>query len=139
MNRPTGVTIIAALVIINGILLIIGALVAGSIVVVSALTPIFASGTGTVIRAGLGVAGIFILLDGILHLFVGGGLLSLRNWAWWVAVIISGLTVLGSIFELVARGRINGLSTIISVIIFVYLLLPDIRAHFAREREIPAG
>ena len=125
MNRPLGVTIIAILSIVNGLL---GLCLPGVLII--------GSGIATLVAGPLGVIGIcggLLLAAGpLLWLAVGFGAWNLRPWAWWLGMMATGLTVVGVVINLV-----NGIGLLqaiagapLSIIIFIYLLLPDIRRAF---------
>jgi uncharacterized membrane protein (DUF2068 family) len=79
----------------------------------------------------LGVVGIIV---GIITLFFVFGLWTLKRWAYWTVIIIEGLSLLRSIFELIRHtgttaGVIAGM--IIPAIVFLYFLLdPNVRRAF---------
>lgn len=79
----------------------------------------------------LGIVGIVV---GIITLFFVFGLWTLKRWAYWTVIIIEGLSLLRSIFELVRHtgttaGVIAGM--IIPAVIFLYFLLdPNVRRAF---------
>ena len=115
-TRPLGVTILAILTILVGIgLLLLGLLV----IAVSTFITVFAPMFGLPLVA----IGALVLLVGILLLVSGFGLLKLRMWAWWLAVISFVLAAVSSILSssYIAAG--------IEVLLVVYLIL--VRKHFA--------
>ena len=136
-KRPTGVTIIAVLVIIGGIILLlagIGAVAVGSLFL-SQIT-------------GLGfiIIGVIILVVGIGYLVVSYGLLKGKRWAWTITVVLLfigiAIDVASIIFGSFAinmdmstfltsnSGSIA--SIIISVIILYYLYRPHIKSYFGK-------
>jgi lysylphosphatidylglycerol synthetase-like protein (DUF2156 family) len=117
-TRPLGVTILAILTILVGIgLLLIGLLLLalGSIVGLFGGAPMF----------GLPIAAIggLVLLVGILMLVSGFGLLKLRMWAWWLAIISFILGAVSSILQS------SWVTAGIEVLLIVYLIL--VRKHFS--------
>lgn len=125
MNRPLGVTIIAVLAIINGLL---GLCLPGALIV--------GSGVATLVAGPLGLIGIcggLLLAAGpLLWLAVGFGAWNLRPWAWWLGMIATGITVVGVVINV-----LNGIGILqavasapLSIILFIYLLLPDSRRAF---------
>ena len=66
------------------------------------------------------LGGVLLLLLGIVWIAVGSGLLNLRSWAWWLAIIVMVVSVVGSIAVPVAA--------ILPGLILVYLIL--VRHHF---------
>lgn len=113
-SRPIGVAILAILVILIGVLFLVGA-----------IAVLFLS--GFVALAGLlpfgmlgGLLGIVLLIVALIWIAVGLGLWHLRSWAWWLAIIVMILSILGG---LTAPGSI-----VIPLIILIYLIL--VRHHF---------
>jgi uncharacterized membrane protein (DUF2068 family) len=80
---------------------------------------------------GFGAIGIVV---GILTLIFVYGLWTLKRWAYWLVIVIEGLSLARSVFELVQHtgstlGTILGM--IIPAIIFLYFLIsPDVRQAF---------
>ncbi len=79
-------------------------------------------GVGLPLGFGLtgSILGALVLIFGIVWIAVGSGLLNLRSWAWWLAIIVMVLSVVGSITVPVAA--------ILPGLIVVYLIL--VRHHF---------
>ena len=135
-QRPLGVTIIAILLGIQGLIELIG----GILLVVAANSlshRIVANGHTIIARfvdtfgIALGVVGIVV---GLITLFFVFSLWTLQRWAFWAVVIIEGLSLLRSIFELVRHtGSTIGviLGMIIPAVVFLYFLLdPNVRRAF---------
>ncbi len=84
-----------------------------------------------VFGVGFGVIGIIV---GLLTLFFVFGLWTLQRWAYWTVIIIEGLSLLRSIFELIRHtgstfGVIAGM-VIPAVIFFYFLLSSNVRSAF---------
>src|SRR5881396_3534162 len=111
-SRPIGVTI---LTILGGVLLLLLGIV---VVAFSSLLV----GVGLPLGFGLtgSVLGAIILIFGIIWIAVGSGLLNLRPWAWWLAIIVMVLSIVGSIG--------SPISAILPGLILLYLIL--VRRHF---------
>lgn len=136
-KRPTGVTVIAILVIIDGILLLLAGIEA---VAVGSLFISQITGLGFVI------IGAIILAVGIGYLVVSYGLLKGKKWAWTITVVLlfigMAIDVASIIFGSFAinmdistflsanSGSIA--SIIISVIILYYLYRPHIKSYFGK-------
>ena len=123
MKRPFGVTVIATLALIGGLfglcLPILGMM--GS----SLLGPLAVVGV---------VASIFFIVGPILQLVFAAGAFGLRPWAWYVGLISTGITVIGVIVN-IFQGASFGSAVwggIIPIIIFFYLLTPDVRKAFGQ-------
>jgi len=114
-SRPIGVTILAILTILVGVLLLLLGIV---VIAFSSLLV----GVGLPLGFGLtgSILGALVLIFGIVWIAVGSGLLHLRSWAWWLAIIVMVLSVVGSITVPVAA--------ILPGLILVYLIL--VRHHF---------
>ena len=142
MRRPTGVTIIAILNIIGGIIMLIGgvALVAaGSILPSIPMTtgelsgvPAWLVGTGAI------AIGIIVLVLGILSFIVAYGLLKGAGWAWSLTVILSIVSIVLNAIS-VATGNFGGIiSIIISAIILYYLYRPHVKSFFGKGKPATA-
>ena len=138
-KRPTGVTVIAVLVIIGGILF----LLAGIAVV--AVGYLFIS--SQIIGLVFVIIGAILLAVGIGFLVVSYGLLKGKRWSWTITVIllfigiaidVASIIIFGyftfnmdtSIFLTSNSGSIA--SIIISVIILYYLYRPHIKSYFGK-------
>ena len=108
-SRPLGITIIAIIVAIHGILGIIGGILL----------------LGT-------IPGVIALILGILELILAWGLWTLQPWAFWATVIIEVITLLDGIFALVRGTAGPGIVTIvIALIVLIYLFADrNVRAAF---------
>jgi hypothetical protein len=137
VKRPTGITILAILAIIGGILSFLGALAliaAGALVAGGTLV---ANGTTYPASAGgpLIVLGVIFLVLGVLDIVVGIGFFRLSPWAWMLGIILQGAGLVLAIAEIALKyATLNGeiLGMIISAGILVYLLTPGVRQAFGR-------
>ena len=130
MKRPFGITLIAILALISGLF---GLCWPTLVFTGSAfLGPIF----GTV---GV-IAGIFLIVGPILQLIFAFGALKLRSWAWYLGLISTGITVIGVVINLVDGASIWSAlwGSILSIVIFIYLLTPNVRQAFGTASETPA-
>ena len=114
-GRPLGVTILALLQILSGLFW----LVTGGLAVAAA-------GLAGIFGIILLLAGAVLVIIGIIGLIIGFGLWNMRSWAWIWAIIIN---ILGIIFSLTNPLQ-NALGIIISLIIVIYLMTPDIKSRF---------
>ena len=84
--------------------------------------------------ASTGWAGFVGIITAVVQFVVGFGLLAMKKWAWILALIGVGLTVVEGVIGLFAGGvfgfMCGGLALIIPVIILIYLLRPTIRGAF---------
>lgn len=114
-GRPLGVVILALLQILSGLFYV----VAGGLAVLAA-------GLAGIFGIILLLAGAVLLIVGIVGLIIGFGLWNMRSWAWLWAIIIN---ILGIIFSLGNPAQ-NALGIIVSLIIIIYLMTPDIKSRF---------
>jgi drug/metabolite transporter (DMT)-like permease len=136
-KRPTGVTIIAILIIIGGILLLlagIGGVAVGSLFI------------SQIIGLGFVIIGAIILALGIGYLVVSYGLLKGKRWSWTITVVLLFIgipiniasIIFGSFainmdistFITANSGNIAGI--IISVIILYYMYRPHVKSYFGK-------
>ena len=129
MKRPFGITVIAIFALISGLFGLCWPILVftGS----TFLGPIF----GTV---GV-IAGILLIVGPILQLVFAFGAFNLRSWAWYLGLISTGITVLGVIINLFDGASIWSAfcGSIWSVIIFIYLLTPNVRQTFGLGPQQP--
>src|SRR5579884_2792331 len=96
-SRPLGITIIAIIMAIQGILGII-----------AGITLLAGSASG-----GLFAAGIITLVLGVLYLILAWGLWTLQTWAFWATVIL----------EVIALGQSGFFSGIVNVVLALVILI----------------
>lgn len=116
IERPLGVTLIAILLAINGIVGILGGLA------------LFASGS----LAG----GIIGIAFGLVLLYVAYGMWTLQRWAWLTTLVIEGLNGLFALITIITSRGATGawISLILAGVIIAYLVQPHVRDDFARWR-----
>lgn len=126
MNRPTGVTIIAILAFISGLLGLCGAL---PVVGISLIAGIFVPLVGAIGA----IIGILLAASPILMLIFAYGAWNLRSWAWWLGIVATGISVLSALIAVFGSGNIAAIAThgLLPIIVFIYLLVPDVRKAFA--------
>lgn len=139
-KRPFGVTLVGALLLVQGLLLLMLAAaviflnvsLAGSIsgvVLTANLTRLTV--TGVLSAMLIGVLGIFIALSGI-------GMLRLVSWAWIAAMALQGWTLALFLFGYFIRGQSNYStypSVLLTLIIVFYLNSRTVRRTFDRIRR----
>lgn len=126
MKRPFGITVIAIFALISGlfglclpILGMLGSTILGPLAVVGV------------------VASIFFIVGPVLQLVFAAGAFGMRPWAWYMGLISTGITVIGVIVNLF-QGASFGSAVwggIIPIIIFIYLLTPDVRKAFGQAPQ----
>lgn len=154
-KRPTGVTIIAILAIIGGILLLFGG------ITLVTLAPILSqvnmndnnnisnssislniNGTDVTIPKNtlflfggfLGVIGGMLIVIGIASFVVAWGLLTGKGWAWIVTIIIVIISIILNIILIVAGSFESVIGLIIDGIIIYYLYRPSVKSYFGRVK-----
>lgn len=134
-KRPTGITLIAIVYIILGFLSLLWS---GLIFGVGGLGSLFGSvfGADAIAAAGSsgawnGFVGIFAA---IVQLAVGFGLFAMKRWAWYLALVGVGISVLQGVLGLFSGGVFVFLCGILGLLIpaaiLAYLLSPNIRGLF---------
>jgi hypothetical protein len=128
IHRPLGVTILAILQLIAGLL----GLCLPTVFLIGGALLAFIGPVGTFVGVLGIIAGLLMLIGPILHLIVAYGALNLRRWAWWLGIIATGVDILGAVLNVW-----NGVGLIASIIpvgfsliVFVYLLMPGVRQAF---------
>lgn len=117
-ERPLGVAILAVLIGLFGALLLLGSIV------------LFLVGTPLVGTSGFGLSGsvfidaVVLLILAILLFVVATGLWDLQMWALVLSIIVVGFLWLSD----VVTGHLLSLSSLIEVLLLVYLIL--VRHHF---------
>ena len=100
--RPLGISIIAVIMAIQGILGILGGIL--------------------LLAGGVPALGIITLILGVLYLVLAWGLWTLKPWAFWGTVILEVLTLINGIFGLGLGRQTNGiLSIIFAVVVLIYM------------------
>jgi hypothetical protein len=148
-SRPTGVTIIAVLNIIGGVIMLligIGLAVAGAIIPfvpqsefqqqqqnltagdidLSQIPP-------SLVGGGLLAIGGILIAIGILSFVVSYGLLKGRTWAWTLTVVLSIISIVLNVISIAAGNIASLVSVIISGIILYYLFRPHVKAYFGKK------
>ncbi|MEK6987358.1 MAG: DUF2127 domain-containing protein [Candidatus Thermoplasmatota archaeon] len=120
MSRPLGITVLGALVLIAS--LIVGLIgIAGIFVGLAGFLP------------GVGFNSTALLLGGLLYIVLGTvlgisgfGLLSLRPWAWWLALLTTLFAVVYTMYQVLQKPDDLRPGTLITLVvgaaIFAYLL-----------------
>jgi hypothetical protein len=124
-TRPTGVTILAVLAFIGGILGLLGSL---AIVLGGAVVSTVVAGAGGI----LVLLGLATLALSIVELALGYGFWALRTWAWQLGYILMALNVILALVTTIFGGSFISLiiDVVIAGIIAYYLNLPEVRRAF---------
>lgn len=136
-NRPPGITLLGAVFIILGLLsLFWSMLVFGFGAATSVTGAIFGDQAMTAIGGNQTLNGIVGIAGAVVDLVVAYGLLALKRWAWLLALIGIGITVITGILGLFSGGLIafccGVLGLVVPAAILFYLMRPDVRRAFGR-------
>jgi hypothetical protein len=108
-RRPLGVTIIAILNIIVGIITI----------------------SGGILLLAVGI-GIVLIIIGIANLVMAYGLWRGKGWAWTITLILSGIGIISNAVS-IATGNLGAIiGIIIYAVIIYYLYRPNVKAFFGK-------
>lgn len=125
-TRPQGVTILAILAAISGVLGLFGG------VVLLGLGGLAAAGAPA---GGLVLIGaIIVLVASVLALAFAYGAWTLKPWAWTLGIAAEVLSLVSSGVAIVGGGSITNqiFSIVIAVAILYYLFTPNVKAAFGR-------
>jgi hypothetical protein len=156
-HRPMGVTIIAILTIISGILLLLSGVALAALGAFISVNPVDTTTTSSsnigaqfigIISAAVGGV---LLVIGIGYLVMSYGLLKGKGWAWTITIIliIIGIVIqivstsVGSVFTASLHNASNATSGIvgsiigiaINIVILYYLYRPHVRAYFGKATQ----
>jgi hypothetical protein len=157
-HRPIGVTIIAILTIISGILLLLSGVALAALGAFISVNPVDTTTTTSSSNIGAQFIGIIsaavggvLLVIGIGYLVMSYGLLKGKGWAWTITIIliIIGVVIqivstsIGSVFTASLHNASNATSGIvgsiigiaINIVILYYLYRPYVRAYFGKATQ----
>jgi hypothetical protein len=127
--RPMGITILAVLSAIGGVLGLLGGI---AIIGIGGLA---AASTGSAAFFGLGaIWGLLILATAIASLVFAYGAWTLKPWAWPLGVALSIISLAIAALTIVSTGDISSqiIGIVINAVILYYLFQPNIKALFGR-------
>lgn len=136
ISRPIGVTIVAILQILGGVLLLLAALsifLAGNTILAEMAQQ---NPEISVTSAFLPILGTMLLVFAAIAFLIAFGLFRLKGWAWLATLILQGINVFTNLSSLISRpadaaGSLFQL--IISGIIIYYFLTPGVKRAFGRS------
>ncbi len=131
MKRPIGVTILAILAIIGGLVQLFGGL---SFLGITALA-VPGMGVGS-LAGGLGVtAGTVMIVLSVLGIVFGIGALMLKSWSWTLGVVLYGVMLAANLILMFTAGLSTTLvvAAIIAAVVLAYLFAPSVRTAFGHE------
>jgi uncharacterized membrane protein HdeD (DUF308 family) len=108
-HRPLGVTIVAILTVIGGLIFL---------------------GFGLLFLI-VGI-GILLLALGIAYLVMAYGLWKGRGWAWTITLILSGIGIIVAIVSLATGNGGAIISIIIHAVVIYYLYRPNVKSFFGK-------
>ena len=130
LKRPTGVTILAILSIIAGILMIIGGI---SLTVLLTTVGVMQTMPGLGLLTAVGaLSGIIIVIMGLLAIAVGWGFLKGSKWSWVLAIILLVLSLISGLASLVVGAWNSIVGVIIDLLILYYLFRPNVKTWFSK-------
>jgi len=125
---PTGVNILAFLLLVSGIIGLCGPtfVLLDSGFIFTTLTGAIAVGAARIIAA------LLMMIGPVLQIAVALGALQLKRWAWWLGLVASAISLVTAVINI-----INGttvwlplLSAAVPLVILIYLLTPSVREAF---------
>lgn len=143
MGRPTGVTIIAVLMVIGGAIMLVAGI---SAIALAPLLPMAAQSqdlagdiSATMLGGVAAASGAFFIALGIASLVIAYGLFKGRGWAWTAAVVLSIIGIAMSVVSIVTGNFGSIVSIIINGVILYYLYRPHVKAYFGKAVSAPAS
>ena len=134
-QRPTGITILAVLAVIGGLLsLFFGGFMA---LIGPGMSVEMATQSDDPMAPAVGgfmaVVGVALLLHGVLQLVTAYGLFTLKGWAWMLAVIVQVFSLVVNGLQLF-QGQVGGavVAILIAAGILYYLFRPHVKQAFGR-------
>jgi len=124
--RPTGIAILAILGFIGGILALLG----GALFIAVAGSGILTSYGVGMFSGFVSILGGVIIVLGLFTLFVSWGMWSGKSWAWYLAVVLYAIGLIGGLVILVAGGIVGIVSVLIELLLLWYLFRPHVKAFF---------
>ena len=132
-TRPTGVTILAILAAIGGVLLVLAGL--GATILGGAVAGSVAGASGVAVGGSVLILGLVALVLGVLYLAFAYGAWGLKPWAWTLGIASQIISLVLSVLRIVTGGSITSeiISIAIALILLYYLDTPDVRRAFGRN------
>ena len=127
--RPMGITILAVLSAIGGVLSILGG------IALIGLGGVAGASSGQAALFGLGaIFGLILLASGIASLAFAYGAWTLQPWAWTLGVALQIISIVLAVLAVIGGSDISSqiIGVAISAIILYYLMQPSIKAAFGR-------
>jgi len=129
VERPLGVTVLAVLDIITGILVIIGGIAIAEIVMMFPMIADMTIFAGFAATFGAVFGGVLVIM-GVIAFLVGWGFWKGKEWAWTLGVILYVICIILGLLPIL-RGDVSGIvGIIVGGVILYYLFKPSVRAWF---------
>ena len=127
LKRPIGVTILAILFIISGLMSV------GSILGFDTPLILWDWSEMSIEEAGFAV---YAVVGGMIGIAVGVAMFSGKHWAWPAIIIMVIVSIAGSIiFQFVDDYRVSLFEIILYVIVLLYMRKSNVKAYFGRIKE----
>jgi hypothetical protein len=138
MVRPTGATVVSVIEAVLAVFLLLGALaaiglgtIAGGLAGSSGSAD--AAGVGAVI-AGFGfIAGIILLLIGLLYVAIAYGVWKGRGWSWMLGMVVSIIAIVFAVLGLAGGVNVGSIINLALPVVVVYFLWqPEVKRWLGR-------
>jgi hypothetical protein len=132
-HRPTGITIIAILMIIGGLVLLFTGITP---LFIGPLISIDSDYSTSALGLFITIGGLTLVALGIASLIVSWGLLKGKGWARIITLIISIIAIIFAIVSLISsEDLVHIISVIIYGIIIYYLFTKKVKLFFGKVKE----
>ncbi|MCU0504363.1 MAG: hypothetical protein MUE82_01105 [Chloroflexi bacterium] len=133
MRRPRGIAIVALLLGLLGTLAVVFGALALAAYALGGTDP----GIDAESASGVAVIGATYLVIGVAQVFVAWALWSLKRWAWWLTIILQGISVLQAVAamaftEVTSVDTAAFTSLAFSLVVLGYFLTKGVRTAFGR-------
>lgn len=122
-NRPTGITILAILEMLGGILSILSGLAFATLG--GTLSGLLGSG---ILGPISGIFGGVAIVAGLIYLAIGYGFFKGMSWSWWAGIILYVLGLIGSLLSILTVVAILPLA--IYILLVYYMTRPGVKGWF---------
>jgi hypothetical protein len=134
-QRPGGITILALVYLFLAVLSIIWSLLVFGVGGFSWLTgTLFGAEGWQSFGSSSTWSATLSIIAAVVQLIVAFGLLGLKRWAWYLALVAIGLTVVTGLLGLFGGGLgafiCGGIGLVIPIGILIYLIMPNVRSVF---------
>jgi hypothetical protein len=132
-HRPTGITIIAILMIIGGLILLFTGIAP---LFLGPLISLDSDGSSNALGFLITIGGLVLVALGIASLIVSLGLLKGKGWARTITLIISIIAIIFGIISLVSsQDLIHIIEIIVYGIIIYYMFTDKVKLFFGKVKE----